>query len=245
MPREFSRAVTHKLGHYVYIYIDPTNDQIFYVGKGVGNRAFAHLDAAGPSAKTQRIKEIRGANMEPRIEILVHGLKDEETALKVEAAMIDLLGIDNLTNEVRGYQSRSHGRMRLNQIKALYDAKEVEITEPSILIRIAKGYRHTMTPRELYERTRAYWKVGPKRDRAKLAFAVYAGVVREVYEIAAWFPAFSIFTAEQREADRLRDRWEFVGRIADETIRKKYVYRSVAHYIPKYSQSPILYVNVD
>ena len=28
-------------------------------------------------------------------------------------------------------------------------------------------------------------------------------------------------------------------------IRKKYVYRSVAHYFPKSMQNPILYVNVD
>ena len=137
--------------------------------------------------------------------------------------------------------------MTLDQISAIYGARKVDVDEPTVLIRINKLYRHTMTPAELYEATRGYWVVGSSREKAKLAMAVYARVVREVYEIQAWFPAGSTFTTRAEAADTEflhPDRWEFVGRVADEAVRKKYLFRSVAHYFPKASQNPILYVNV-
>lgn len=245
MSETFSPAVAHQLDYYVYIYIDPREEQVFYVGKGRGNRAFAHLDDPGPSAKASRIAEIRKEGHLPRIEILVHGLSDEETALKIEAAVIDLIGPDKLTNEVRGYHSRTHGRMKLPQIQALYAATPVDIAEPSLLIRINKLYRHTMTALELYDATRIAWKLGRDREKAKYAMSIYAGVIREVYEVMGWYPEGSTFQSLPNRASSEQDRWEFVGRIAEEKIRKKYLYRSVAHYFPKASQNPILYVNVE
>jgi hypothetical protein len=242
----FSPSIAHQLNYYVYIYIDPRDESVFYVGKGKGNRAFNHLSDERTSRKGKRIQEIREAGKQPRIEILVHGLEDEATALRIEASIIDLLGKDKLTNEVHGYHSRSHGRMQLDQIRALYGADEVHITEPTILIRINQMYRHTMTPIELYEATRGAWVIGPNRNRAKYAFAVYEGIVREVYQIQGWFPCGSteMFTRHYAIEDDPR-RWEFVGRIANPGVRNKYVYRSVAHYYPKPSQNPITYVNVE
>ena len=241
----FSPAVASHLDYYVYLYINPLDETVFYIGKGRGNRAFSHLDDPARSAKAALIAEIRSAHLEPRIEILVHGLKDEETALKIEAAVIDLLGKERLTNEVGGYQSRSHGRMTVSQVRAIYGAKPVSIPEPALLIRINQLYRHTMTPLELYEVTRGYWKVGLDREKVRLAIPVYAGVVREVYEIQAWFPARSTFTIRPTDEPADPTRWEFVGRVAADPIRRKYVHRSVAHYFSKSSQNPILYLNVD
>ena len=40
--KEFSPFLCEILGYYVYLLIDPETDQIFYVGKGIGNRIFAH-----------------------------------------------------------------------------------------------------------------------------------------------------------------------------------------------------------
>lgn len=244
MTQSFSASVAHRLRHYVYLYINPIDEQVFYVGKGRGNRAFVHLDDPGPSAKAELIAEIRQAGHEPRIEILVHGLESEEVALKIEAAVIDLFGPDRLTNEVRGYHSRSHGRMQLAQVKAIYEARPAEIAEPALLIRVNKLYRYTMTPLELYEATRVAWKIGPDRDKVKFAMPVYAGVIREVYEIQAWFPEGSTFLSRKTPNPPAPNRWEFIGRIAGDSIRKKYLYRSVAHYFPKASQNPILYVNI-
>jgi hypothetical protein len=48
--------------------------------------------------------------------------------------------------------------------------------------------------------------------------------------------------ASNRDHPAEEGRWEFVGRIADGKIRKRYQYRSVAHYFLKASQNPIQYV---
>jgi hypothetical protein len=245
MANLFSTPVVHQLQYYVYIYIDPLVNEVFYVGKGRSNRAFSHLNDPGPSAKTTRIAEIRKEGHEPKIEILVHGLSDEETAYKIEAAVIDLIGPDNLTNEVKGYHSSKHGRMNLAQIQALYAAEPVKIQEPSLLIRINKLYRHTMTELELYDATRIAWKLGQDREKVKYAMAVYASVIREVYEVMGWFPEGSTFQTIPNRNPPEAGRWEFVGKLADIKIRKKYQYRSVAHYFQKASQNPIQYVNVD
>src|SRR5437763_13973172 len=94
--------VAERLGHYVYLYIDPRSGEIFYVGKGQGNRALAHLSDGGESKKAERIAAIRQEGCEPTIHVLVHGLPSEEAAFRIEAAAIDLLGVDRLANIVRG-----------------------------------------------------------------------------------------------------------------------------------------------
>ena len=247
MVDKFPASVARELGHYVYLYIDPRDDEIFYVGKGVRNRAFAHLNAREESPKSRRIAAIRKQGLEPRIEILVHGLPNDKTAMKVEAAAIDLIGKDKLTNLVAGFGSSKVGRMRLEQINAEYNAKDAQIKEPTMLIRINRHFRHSMSAEELYQTTRKYWKLGKKREKVVLVMAVFEGVVREVYEPAAWFSAGTTFDPEanKRLEERLIDRWEFVGRIAKEDIRKKYLYRSVQHLFKPGSQNPIVYVNVD
>ena len=93
--------VGERLGYYVYLYVDPRTNEPFYVGKGQGERALAHLADTSESRKVERIKEVRATGLEPRIDILVHGLSSEEAAFRIEAAVIDAIGPDKLTNEVR------------------------------------------------------------------------------------------------------------------------------------------------
>jgi hypothetical protein len=47
------------MGHYVYLYIHPKTDNIFYVGRGKGNRAFQHLKDEAETEKTAIIKELK------------------------------------------------------------------------------------------------------------------------------------------------------------------------------------------
>lgn len=241
---EFSPEVARRLGHYVYLYVDPSTDDVFYVGKGRGNRAFSHLADTSESEKADRIAEIRQLGREPIVEILVHGLKTQEEAYRVEAAVIDLLGTGRLTNTVRGWRSGTYGRMSTEQIEAQYGADEVEVTHPAILIRINQLFRYGMTPLELYEATRGHWIVGENREKVDLALAVFQGVVQEVYRVEAWFPAGSTFL--QREGVKLgSERWEFVGRIAESDARDRYRMKSVRHYWGAGAQNPIRYLNLD
>jgi hypothetical protein len=103
-----------------------------------------------------------------------------------------------------------------------------------------------MSPSELYEATRGVWWVGKDREKAKYAFAVYEGIVREVYQIRQWFPAGSTFYATRERKDvKYKNRWEFVGTVAPDGIRDKYLGTSVGRYFHPRARNPIQYVNVD
>ena len=68
----FPPDVIQKLKTYVYRLIDPRNGETFYVGKGQGNRVFAHIRAEQVpdddelSSKLKRIREIRLSGFEVR-----------------------------------------------------------------------------------------------------------------------------------------------------------------------------------
>ncbi len=232
--------VARRLGYYVYLYIDPVTGKNLYVGKGKGDRVLSHLEATTPLGR--HIRRLRKRGLEPKIDILVHGLKSEETALRIEAALIDLIGKDKLLNQVRGWQSMDVGRAPLTELVSYYGARRVKITHPALLIRINQYYYPDIPALELYEATRGIWKAGPRREGARYAFAVYDGVVREVYEIRKWHPAGS--TRYQTRKDvRSPGRWEFTGTVAPERIRQRYLNRDVRTYFSTQSQNPITYVN--
>ena len=244
----FPRAVISKVGIYVYLYRDPRDGKIFYVGKGKGQRAFQHLSDEKDGAKRKKIQEIRDAGLEPKIEILVHALKDDEMALKIEAALIDLIGVGQLANEVRGYDAISHGKMDVQELVALYDAPRGIIRDQGILlIRINQLFRHGMDPEELYEATRGVWKIGPRRNSVRHVLALYQGVVKEVYAVEGWEPAnwraYS-FRAEELRAREKQDvgRWQFKGSVAKEPIRSRYLGKDVSKYLVKGAMNPIQYV---
>ena len=126
---EFSHEVTQILQAYVYLYVDPRDNEIFYVGKGRGNRAFEHLSESSDKKKMARIKSIQAALLEPKIELLRYGLTDKEAEL-VEATAIDLLMDRGLTNETRGRESLDFGRIPVSEIAAIYSAQPVTISLP-------------------------------------------------------------------------------------------------------------------
>jgi hypothetical protein len=249
---KFTSPVIREIKYYVYIYSHPITGEIFYVGKGKGNRVFAHLEDERESEKVQMIKEIKSQGLKPKIEILIHGIEDEKTALRVEASIIDLLGIQNLTNKQSGYKSALFGRMTIEQINSAYDRQVVEIEEPAILIRINQAFRYSMTEIELYDYTRGQWKLNPERARqAKYGFAIYEGIIQEVYEILDWYEAGKTYSVRQGNENIKRDekegligRYEFVGNLAPPEIREKYKYKSVGHYFKKGNSNPIMYKNM-
>jgi uncharacterized protein len=235
--------VAHSLNYYVYLYVDPRTEKPFYVGKGKGKRLLVHLSARGESRKAKVLEELRQYGQRPRMDILAHGLANEETALRIEAAVIDLLGLDDLTNAVRGWRSIQLGRMSLEELIPYYAAKPVTIEDPVLLIRINRLYRHGMSDKELYEATRGVWRLGSRREHARYALAIFEGVVRETYKIDKWHPAGTLEYETRDEDLAVKKRWEFEGRVAPEMVRARYVGGSVAAYFAKGSQSPIRYVN--
>lgn len=227
---EFSPAVCEKIGHYVYVLKDPRDSTIFYIGKGVGNRVFQHvaepLLTSLESEKLNLIREIHDSNKKVEHYILRHGLTREQ-ALEIESACIDLLGLEKLTNAVKGYNSWERGLKTVDEVRQFYDAKIIEITEPSIIININRLYKRFMSDEELYNSTKQAWRLGNKRTQAKYVIASYRGLVREVYKIDDWY--------------KIDKRWGFNGSVAEEIVRAKYKNQSLANYVKHGSQNPIRY----
>ncbi len=244
MTKAISAKVAERLKYYVYLYIDPRHDRVFYVGKGKGSRILDHLYDLEESEKVGVIRELRSEGLEPQLEILVHGLDNELDAFRIEAAVIDLLGKNALTNRVRGWGSQLVGRSSLQELTALYDAVPAQIDDAILLIRINQLYRYGITPQELYEATRGVWKIGKRREGVRYALAVFRGVVREVYRIDGWFPAGSTeyLTRPLGEVTR-PGRWEFTGQVAEQAVRVKYLEKNVTAYFSGSSQNPLKYVN--
>ena len=244
--KSFSNKTIEELKYYVYVYSDPDTKKPFYVGKGKGNRVFNHLDDQSESEKVSKINEIKARGKEPLIEILVHGL-DEATAFKVEAAAIDLIGIQNLTNQQRGHESSVYGKIEVSMLDARYKCEKLsleDIKHNIMLIRINKLYRNDMTEVELYDATRGYWRINPSQaSKVDYAMAVYDGMVLEVYEPKQWLPALSTFTTRTGiNLDYPKSRYEFIGRIADAAVRDLYINMSVADLFSNGDQNPIKYI---
>ena len=68
----FRSGVGEQLGHYVYMLIDPRNGHTFYVGRGQGDRVFAHVsgsvredeeDNGDDDSMPLKLRVIRGIRM--------------------------------------------------------------------------------------------------------------------------------------------------------------------------------------
>jgi len=239
--KKFPAGVTEKLGYYVYVLIDPRDGRIFYVGKGTGNRIFSHSNAAlthrVPEDKLERIRSIRRKGLSVQHLVLRHGLTEKE-AFEIESSVIDLVNRLHelpLTNKVSGHEANDRGLMTAEELVARYRPHRITIRVPSLLIVINRKYQRAMNAKELYDTTRRSWVVGKRKNIAKYAFAVYNGVVRQVYEIHGWKRS-----RVERDGKPSR-RWQFDG--VESMLLQHYVGGSVAHYLRKGAQNPIRYLN--
>lgn len=221
---------------------------VFYVGKGKGNRVFQHAtDALERSdVETDKLEEIRAilaSGLQVESFIVRHGIDTEKQAYEIEAAVIDAMRLAGhpVHNEVAGHGHRARGLVHTSVVASLYDAPEAPpIDMPAILIRIPRLWTPQMPPVELFEATRGWWVVGPQRERAKVAFAVSAGVIRGAYRIHRW--------RERAEGDRdweddigKKPRWGFDGEPAEDLAR--FLNTSVGHRFRRGQANPIAYVN--
>ena len=195
----------------------------FYIGKGKGDRCLQHLKEKDSSDKKLKIIELISKN-KLGIDILRHGIKTDATAKLIEATCIDLLGVGELSNKVRG-SGTSMGRMTLEEVHCLQigDETKIENEHQGLAFLLNSTYKSGMTELELFEATRGVWRNVPRDEEIKYAYATYGGIIKEVYEINCWVKAGAqqYFTRELRSD--ISSRWEFVGKKADNDIRKLYV----------------------
>jgi hypothetical protein len=211
--------------YYVYAFYDMEDEfrKPFYIGKGKSDRCLDHIKRLDDSPKSQRIKALLELKR-LGIDILRHGM-DESTAKLVEATCIDLLGVGELTNKVRGSSSLM-GRITLDELQHLLLKEETEIAHEhaGLAFLLNSTYKSGMSSLELYESTRGIWANVPKDDRLKFAYSTYGGLIMEVYEIQCWVKAGSqqYFTRDLTITTDT-NRFEFVGRIAAKEVRDLYV----------------------
>lgn len=235
---KLSDTTIDKLGYYVYLLLDPrikeSTKSVFYVGKGCGNRINHQLlgaveEKTKETDKIKTIREIHASGKEVDLKILRHGLSEIE-AFEIECAVIDLLGIKNLTNLVAGHDSALRGIKRLSDLKIEYEPVDAVFTEPVVLININKKYYPEMSVEEMYEATRGNWKIGERAKKIGTVCAVYRGIIREVFEVTSW--------NQSEEKGRLY----FEGKVASNSVRDMYIHTSVSKFWKQGSQNPIKYV---
>lgn len=235
----FPAEVIPQLETYVYRLIDPRNGETFYVGKGTGNRVFAHIrDELGQegddlSNKLRRIREIRIAGFDVAHVIHRHGL-DEKTAFEVEAALMD--AYPGLANIAGGTGSNDYGAMHALEIIRRYSAPPAEFQHKAILISVNRSASET----SLYEATRYAWRIS--RNKAMLADVVLAtmrGVIVAAFIADDWLPATAAdFPGHEDAPGRLA----FVGREASLELQALYVGKRVPDsYRRKGAANPIKY----
>jgi hypothetical protein len=150
--------------------------------------------------------------------------------------LIDFLRIEGLTNKVSGHHARDRGMMSADEIIAQYAATRARIREPSLLIIINRRFKRNTSEKQLYHYTRGDWVLGKNRDRAKYAFAVYHGIIRQVYMIKSWSKV-----AARSRSGKQKFKYKFKGQISSELSH--YKNEKVTHYLKKGNQSPVLYIN--
>lgn len=233
----FPPGVAEKLKTYVYRLIDPRNGETFYVGKGQGNRVFAHIreqvEQDDPNNKLRRIRDIRLAGFEVAHVIHRHGM-DDRNALEVEAALID--AYPGLTNIAGGFGSSDYGAMHAKEIIQRYAAEPAVFQHKTILIIVNRSAAQT----SLYEATRYAWKISlSKAQQAEVILATLRGLIVGAFTAEKWLPATSENFPGHEDAP---GRFGFIGEEAPPEISNLYVSKRVPYeYRKPGSANPIKY----
>lgn len=226
--RVFPPEVAEKLKTYVYRLIDPRNGETFYVGKGKGNRVFAHIqeqvDEDDPTTKLRRIRDIHLAGFEVAHVIHRHGM-DERTAFEVEAALMD--AYPGITNIAGGLGNAEFGAMHAREIIRRYAAEPAVFKHRSLLISVSRSAAEA----SLYEATRYAWKIQPKKaEQAEVVLATLQGLIVGAFVADRWLEA-SVENFPGREP--VPGRYGFVGRDAPSELRQEYVGKRVPDELRK------------
>ena len=124
--------------------------------------------------------------------------------------------------------------------KSYYLQRE-DLQENIVIIKINKLYREGMSAEALYETTRGIWKRNLKSlVGTEYCLSVYKGEVVEVYQIDEWNTAGTTpMKTRVVDLEHTIGRVEFVGKVAPDEIRDKYIGKSVAKLYKYGEASPV------
>ncbi|MGR0279611.1 LEM-3-like GIY-YIG domain-containing protein [Marinomonas dokdonensis] len=213
----FPPEVAEQLQYYVYRLIDPRNGETFYIGKGKGNRVFAHacgdFERDSLSEKITRIRSINLAGFDVAHVIHRHGLS-EKSAFEVEAALID--AYPGITNIVDGHGNSDFGAMHSSEIIKRYSAETARFQHKALLISVNRSALES----SLYEATRYAWRLSKqKASQAEVVLATVQGLIVGVFVAKEWLEAIpENFPGKEG----VEGRYGFVGHEAQLELQKLY-----------------------
>jgi hypothetical protein len=208
------------LKSYVYALRDPRDGEVFYVGKGTGDRILQHVTESGKNpmsekAKLKRIKDIEANGLKVEHLFLRTGM-DDDLAFAIEQAVIDAFlanratsnGVSRLTNLVAGHEHHELGLASLETVLAKHGkAKTPLIKEPILVLKLNQLWEPDMNPESLLKVSQGVWRVGKDvREKAQIALVISFGIIRGVYEIDrdGWKPASKVED---------KGKWVFTGKV--------------------------------
>jgi hypothetical protein len=238
----FDEITSSKLGYYVYALVNPINGKVFYIGKGIANRVFAHVEEVlnlkeiPYSIKQSEINELLKLNKKIQHYILRHGLTEKEAFL-IESVLIDYNNtlINKLTNEVNGHNSAFWGIKSTDELIRQYNAPKLdELSDPVVIININRKYKDTKSKAiSVYEATKQAWVISSSKIKnIKYALAEFQGIIIAVYKITNWYQILT-------EENKTKVRRGFDGIEAPEEIKQKYFHKSIAHHKKQGAANPI------
>lgn len=247
--KRFDKELADQIRFYVYLLIDKTKGEIFYVGKGNANRMFQHevealkpyLDEENISDKIRRITELNSTNSIDYC-ILRHGLSEKE-ALIVEAAVIDLLKSKYLslprpiTNKIRGHH-HGIGIMNVTQILERYSKGVLDLNNLKhnlLVINVAKSRKTD----SLYEAVRGDWRIDDKRaKKMDFVLAENDGAIIGVFKAFDWEKCKDEDNLPEKDKKIIRK--YFIGEeVKDPQILDLYLYKRIEK--EHGAQNPIRY----
>lgn len=217
----FSQTTIEELNYYVYVLLDPRDNKIFYVGKGLGNRVFAHvacsLDEALESDKLNLIREIGQSGNVVKYFIVRHGLTESEAFL-VESVLIDFLSysdffsVKSISNIQAGHYQWFRGIKTAEELEILYACKPLyleDIRHNVITININKTYNiNSDFHPNIYEATRKSWVLSESRlNQIEYVLSEYRGVIRAIFRPTRWLKVGNrwMFEGEEVQSQEIKD----------------------------------------
>jgi hypothetical protein len=241
MDSQFSQKTQEELKSYVYALIDPRDNKIFYIGKGINNRVFSHINEAifnpKETEKLETIRAIKNSNLQVKHFIIRHGLEQDE-AILLESVLIDFLtfkdfaDVAKITNLVSGHHLFNRGIKTAQECELLYNCAELksdEIIHDILVININNTFESKRRKKNgntnyirpnIYEATRGWWVLDKNRaENAEYVLAEYKGVIRAIFKPRKWM---------QDEENRGGKRWGFEGdTVGDKEIIELYMNKEV------------------
>ena len=260
----FSEKSLLSLGdYYVYGLIDPRNKQIFYIGKGTGNRVFEHeresiLNPDSEKLKLKTIADIKSEGLEVE-KIIINSNLTESEAFAAEASLINAFNYISdigLTNIVSGHHSSE--ALSVEEYEKEYGAVELEqsdIRHKILVIKINKLYKRGMDAKTLYDTVRGVWRASMNRvKQVEYVIGVYNSLIVAVYKPTQWYVCKEAKNKLPRQdivlTPKTEDRLFFVDKGFEnnepmDEAKKFYLYKSIARLkLNQNAQNPITYLNL-